>query len=285
MSIERVRQLSNWSGPEIHVEELSGGITNRNYLVRDRQQRFVVRQCSDGTLLGIDRRNERTCHRAAAAIGIAPALVHHEHEFLVSDFVEGRTLSAGDLHQPDCLTRAARTLKALHGAWGELTGEMLFFSPFQTVRTYAFTAAQRGATLPSNIHLVLADVRALEAGIAPYRPVLCHNDLLPANLIDTGDAVWIVDWELAGMGHPLFDVGGLVSNAELPDDAADEFLRTYGLQPDQARRELQIFQAISLLREALWGAVQSVASTMPVDYQSYAEVHFARYREARARIR
>jgi thiamine kinase-like enzyme len=285
MSVERVKGLPFWTAAGVDVTELPGGITNRNYVVRDGVRRFVVRQCSDGTLLGIDRRNERVCHRAAAEIGVAPALVHHQEEFLVSDFVDGRTLTALDLRDPDCLARAARALQTLHGAWGELRGEMLFFSPFQSVRTYAMTAAQRGAQLPSNLNLILADIRVLESSIAPYRPVLCHNDLLPANLIDAGDAVWIVDWELAGMGHPLFDLGGLVSNADLTDEAADQLLLKCGHSPDKSRRELGIFQAISLLREALWGSVQSVTSSLPVDYQAYAETHFARYRETRAKVR
>lgn len=285
MSVERVKQLSCWQSQSVEVSPLEGGITNRNYLVRDDDRQFVVRQCSDGALLGIDRRNERVCHRAAAEIGVSPPLVHHEDEFLVSDFVAGRTLTAADLHDSACLARATRAIRALHDAWGELGGEMLFFSPFQTVRSYAFVAAKRGAQLPSNLNLILADIRALEASIAPYRPVLCHNDLLPANLIDTGETVWIVDWELAGMGHPLFDLGGLSSNAALPDEQIDQLLTGYGDCSAAQRRELQVFQAMSLLREALWGAVQSVTSALDVDYPAYAETHFARYREARARFR
>lgn len=285
MSVERVKSLSCWTSPDVDVAPLEGGITNRNYVVQDAERRFVVRQCADGSLLGIDRRNERACHRAAAEIGVSPSLVHHEEEFLVSDFVAGRTLTGADLHDPDCLRRAARALANLHAGWGELSGEMLFFSSFQTIRSYALTAAERGAQLPSNLNLMLADVRALEASIAPYRPVLCHNDLLPANLIDTGDMVWIVDWELAGVGHPLFDLGGLISNAGLPNDLVDELLASYGLAGPSVRRELQVFQAMSLLREALWGAVQSVTSTLPVDYQAYADTHFAKYRAARAEVK
>lgn len=284
MSIERVRQLGCWQSTQVTIEPLAGGITNRNYLVRDGDTKFVVRQCSEGAHLGIDRRNERACHAAAARAGIAPALRHHEAEFLVCDFVAGRTLSAADLHEPDRLARAARALRFVHDAWPELTGEMLYFSPFQTVRTYAQTAAAGKASLPADLDRLLADIRRLEATIAPFRPVLCHNDLLPANLIDTGSEVRIVDWELAGIGHPLFDLGGFISNAGLPDALAEQLLTDYGLPPAAVRRELLIFQALSLLREALWGAVQSVRSTLPFDYREYAQTHFDKYRAVRARM-
>lgn len=285
MSIARILELTCWQTSPVDVEPLEGGITNRNYLVHDGTRKFVVRQCADGAPLGIDRRNERACHQAAAEIGVSPALVHHADEFLVSDFVAGKTLCADDLQDAACRARAVTALQQLHRSWPRLTGEMLFFSPFQTIRTYAFNAARNGAQLPSNLNLVLTDVQALEASIAPYRPVLCHNDLLPANLIDTGEAVWIVDWELAGMGHPLFDVAGLASNAALSAEQSKELLETYGADAPFAERELKIFQAMSLLREALWGAVQSVTSTLDVDYQGYADAHFTRYREARLAIR
>lgn len=285
MGVDRVKSLSCWTSTAVDIAPLEGGITNRNYVVRDGDRKYVVRQCADGSQLGIDRSNERACHRAAAEIGVSPALVHFEQEFLVSDFIAGRTLSAADLHDVGRLRRVAQSLKKLHDAWGELSGEMLFFSSFQTIRSYAFTAAEKGAKLPSNLNSILADVRGLESSIAPYQPVLCHNDLLPANLIDTGEVVWIVDWELAGIGHPLFDLGGLISNADLSTELTDELLTRYGLEGTEVRRELGIFQAMSLVREALWGAVQSVTSSLPVDYQAYAEAHFDKYRAARARVK
>lgn len=284
MSEERVRQLSCWTTPDVEVVPLAGGITNRNFSVRDGARWFVVRQCSEGSHLGIDRRNERACHTAAAEIGVAPAIQHVEAEFLVCDFVSGITLTADDLRDSDRLLRVARSLKSVHHAWPQLTGEMLYFSVFQTVRTYAQSASRGNARLPLNLSLVLDDVRGLEASLEPFRPVLCHNDLLPANLIDDGRSVAIVDWELAGMGHPLFDLAGVISNAALPDELADQFVLAYGLEPHRIRRELRLFQALSLLREALWGSVQSVHSTLDVDYQAYAETHFARYREARSRV-
>jgi thiamine kinase-like enzyme len=44
---------------------------------------------------------------------------------------------------------------------------------------------------------MLEDVRRLSRRIAPFRPVLCHNDLMPANLIDDGQRLWLVDWAVS----------------------------------------------------------------------------------------
>ncbi len=61
---QRIRSLSLWSGP-IRLQRLDGGITNRNYLVDDANEQFVARIGEELLVLGIDRRNELQCHRAA----------------------------------------------------------------------------------------------------------------------------------------------------------------------------------------------------------------------------
>ncbi len=166
-----------------------------------------------------------------------------------------------------------------------MTGEVLYFCPFQTVRTYARSASRIGAERPAEIDALLEDARRLSHRIGPFRPVLCHNDLLPANLIDDGDRLWLVDWEYAGIGHPLFDLANLSANAALDDDQELDLLRSYRGQVDpREHAELRIFRAISLLREALWATIQSAASDIAFDYRRYADEQYQAYREARARL-
>ena len=101
---------------------------------------------------------------------------------------------------------------------------------------------------------MLDDARQLSRRIAPFRPVLCHNDLLPANLIDDGARLWLVDWEYAGAGHPLFDLANASANAGLADDQDRALLKAYrGYFDPRDLDELRIFKAVSLLREALCG--------------------------------
>jgi hypothetical protein len=129
-----LRRLDFARGP-IELEPIAGGITNRNFAVRTGGRRYVARWCRDLPLLGIDRRNEVACQRAAGTWGLAPELVHHEPGLLLTRFVEGRTLAAADVREPSCLARAAALLQRLHGSWDTMTGEILYFCPFQTVRT------------------------------------------------------------------------------------------------------------------------------------------------------
>ncbi|MFO0952449.1 MAG: phosphotransferase [Isosphaeraceae bacterium] len=162
---------------------------------------------------------------------------------------------------------------------------MLYFSVFQTVQTYTRSARELKARLPHDIDAMMEDARALARRMAPYVPVLCHNDLLPSNVLDDGERVWLVDWEYAGIGHPLFDLAGISANCALTPDAEAEFLLAYrGRLDPRDLAELRILKTMSLLREALWSVIQTVASDLPFDYVKYAEDNFGFYRAARAAL-
>ncbi len=71
--IQRLSRIDLGRGP-VKIEPISGGITNRNFVVRsgDPAVSYVARLSEPRPLLGIDRRNEVTCHEVAAASGLAP---------------------------------------------------------------------------------------------------------------------------------------------------------------------------------------------------------------------
>ena len=47
------------------------------------------------------------------------------------------------------------------------------------------------------------------------RSTPCHCDPLAENFLDTGERMWIVDWEYSGMNDPMWDLGDLSVEASL----------------------------------------------------------------------
>ncbi len=285
--IRRLRRLELTRGP-LDVSPIPGGITNHNFAVRLRGSgtACVARLCEDRAFLGVDRRNEVACHQAASNLGIAPELVHHEPGLLVTRFIDGRTLDATDVREPATLARLAPILRRLHDSRDVITGEVLYFCPFQAARTYARTADRLGARLPDGIDDLLDDARELSHRLRPFRPSPCHNDLLPANILDDGRRLWLVDWEYAGVGNPLFDLANLAAGAELDEHGEHQVLAAYrGTVHPHELAELRIHRAASTLREALWATIQTVASAIDFDYHAYADRHFDAYRQTRARLK
>jgi thiamine kinase-like enzyme len=280
----RLRGLDLGQGPVV-IEPIAGGLSNRNFAVNTAESAYVARLCEPRPLLGIDRRNEVVCQQAASRRGIAPEIVHHEDGLLVSRFIDGQTLDAAQVRAPEMIARLGSLLRELHGAWDGLIGEMLYFCPFQTVRTYADTAMKLGAELPSDLSAILDDTRELASRFGPFRPVLCHNDLMPANLIDAGAHLWLVDWEYSGVGNPLFDLANASANAGFQDQDDHLLLEAYRGQVNPSELgALRILKAVSLFRESLWSVIQTVASEIEFDYRRYAADNLVAYRQARARL-
>ena len=135
---------------------------------------------------------------------------------------------------------------------------------------------------------MVALVERIAAALPAEAPVPCHDDLLGANLLVPAadpDALLLVDWEYAGMGHRLFDLGNLSVNNDF-DEAADERLLAayFGAPVTAARRAaLALMRIVSDAREAAWGVVQSVISTLDFDFDAYARRHLERLRAGRRR--
>ncbi|MGD9411235.1 MAG: hypothetical protein PVJ54_05220, partial [Desulfobacterales bacterium] len=71
----KAANLEFWSSP-VEPEPLGGGITNTNFIVGDRDERFVVRIGDDIPIHGVMRFNEIAAARAAHAAGISPEIVY-----------------------------------------------------------------------------------------------------------------------------------------------------------------------------------------------------------------
>ena len=284
--IARAAGLACWSG-RVAPEPLTGGITNKNYLVRDRGERFVVRIGDDIPVHQVMRFNELAASRAAAAVGLSPQVVHSEPGALVFRFIEGKTLAAEDVRPRPMLARILPLIRRCHREMPQhLRGPALIFWVFHIVRDYAATLREGKSRWIPELPRLLRAAAALEAAIGAIDIVYGHNDLLPANFIDDGTRLWLIDWDYAGFNSPLFDLGNLCSNNEVAPEDEAWLLEAYFERPldDGLRRRYQTMKCASLLREAMWGMVSEIHSTLDFDYRAYASDYLARFERAHARL-
>lgn len=278
-----IRALPCWGGP-VEPQPLTGGITNRSYLVADGGRRYVVRLGDDLPLHHILRWNERAASEAAHAAGLSPRIVHHGPGVLVIDFIEGKTLAIEDVRDRSRLARIVPVVRRCHRELARhLRGPALIFWVFHVLRDYAATLRERGSRLTAELPRLLEQAAALEAAVGPVDIAYCHNDLLPGNLIDDGARIWLIDWDYAGYGSPLFDLAGLAANCRF--EPADErfLLEAYFERPvtDELWRRFAAWKCASYLRESLWSLVSELTSELPVDFVAYTSDNLARFAEAR----
>jgi thiamine kinase-like enzyme len=281
--LDRIVGLPCWSGT-IDPVPLPGGITNKNYLVRDRGEKFVVRLGEDIPIHGVMRFNELAASRAAFEAGIAPEVTYAEPGVLVLGYIEGRTLTVELMRDPALLPAAVDLVKRCHEQIPQfLRTPALMFWVFQVIRGYAAELTTHASPHAPLVPRLVEHAARLEREVGPVNIVFGHNDLLAANFIDDGTRLWLIDWDYAGFNSPLFDLGGLVSNSDLDADQTRLVLERYfgfGAVDALLERRFAAMKCASLLRETMWSMVSELHSTIQFDYAAYTNDNLARFRRA-----
>lgn len=278
--LDRARRLPCWQGP-VSLEPLGGGLSNRNFHARDDEGEWVVRLAGEVPEHGIVRANDIAASRAAATAGIAPALRYAGADALVIRFIGGRALVEDDLRESAMRHRIAHLLLRTHHEVGRhLRGPAIMFWVFHSLRDYA--AQLQGTPDGGDLERLTGLAGDLELTVGPIEVVFGHNDLLPANIIDDGNRLWLIDWEFAGYGSPLFDLGNLASNTHLDEPAWHDLLTAYfGHPPDgDLLRRAGAMRVASLLRETLWARVAKRHRRVDFDFETYAAEHLERFEVA-----
>lgn len=277
-----IRALPLWEG-EITIRPLSGGITNRNYLVEDRRRKAVVRLGDDIPVHHIRRDNELAASRAAHAAGISPAVLHHAPGLLVLDYIDAQAFAPQDVRAPGMLERIVPLIRRCHqDVPKHFRGAAAVFWVFHVVRDYAGELRDRESRYLPLLGDLLGKAERLEKAAGPFEIVFGHNDLLAANLLDDGNRLWLIDWDYAGFNTPLFDLGGLASNNEFSPAEEKAMLELYYERPlsDELNRRYEAMKCASLLRETMWSMISEIHSTLDFDYAAYTAENLARFERA-----
>ena len=269
---DRIHALPLWQGA-IEIAPLKGGLSNESFTVVDGASEYVVRFGRDFPFHHVFRDRELMVARAAHSAGFAPEVVHAEPGVMVSRFIEGTTYAAEDVQAN--IPRIAEIVRRFHTEMPRhVSGPGFAFWVFHVIRDYARTLEAGGSRMTGRLPEFLALADEMEAAQMPMPIVYGHHDFLPANFLDDGERLWIIDFEYAGFGTAMFDLAGIASNAGFDAGQSDTLLAEYlGRAPDDAtRRSHAAMQCASLLREAMWSMVSELYLDAPgVDYVAYTQ--------------
>ena len=273
----RIAALPIWKGA-IDIEPLMGGISNESWLVTDDGGGHVVRFGKDYPFHHVLRDRELMTARAAEASGFAPPVEHAEPGVMVCRHLRAKTFGEADVRAN--IARVAAIVRAFHEKMPHhVSGPGFMVWPFHVVRDYARTLKEGGSRMAGHLPDYLAMADELEAAQTPLPIVFGHNDLLPANLLDDGSRLWLIDFEYAGFSTAMFDLAGLSSNAGFSQEESEALLAAYfGRAPDRPLlRALAAMQCASLLREAMWSMVSELYLNTPgTDYVAYTAENLRR---------
>ena len=277
---DKIQSISLWKN-EISFKALEGGLTNENFLVEENNKKYVVRLGFDIPEHLVSRPNEFIASKAAANTGISPKVIYRSEGILVLDYIESKTLSAEGVRKN--IKSIIPLIKKIHYDIPKyLFGQSIIFWVFHVIRNYVKFLHDNKSPHSKILSNLILQSEKLEKNSAPYEIVFGHNDLLPANFLDDGSRLWIIDWEYAGYNTPLFDLGGLSSNNDFSYDEEIYLLENYFENKinDKLLLQYNSLKCASLLRETMWSMVSELTSTIDFDYANYTQENLLKFNQA-----
>jgi len=269
-------QIPVLSGQPRVIEDLPGGLTNRNVKVTTPAGTYVARCTGTGpNQLDIDRDAEFANSTAADQAGVGAPVLDFRPDLgvLVIGYLPGRTLCRADFDTPGTLSRIAAACRTLHAGPRFVNT----FDMFERQRGYLATVQRGGFRLPDGYLELgdrLTDIRralsVLDDGTVP-----CNNDLLAENFVDDGQKIWIIDYEYSGNNDACFELGNIWAEGGLSLDQLAELVTAYYLRmrPSKVARA-RLLGIVGQYGWTLWGAIQHAVSPIDFDFWAWTLEHF-----------
>ena len=248
-----------WGNTNVEYVPLDGGFVNFTYKVKVNNNCFVLRINGDqNDYLGLSRQDEAEVMRLAGEMGIAPkVLPQSTSEYLITEFVDANTLTYEEMRQPIMLQNAVEVLKKIHS----IQGINRHFSPFDLVGKHIEGMKTLHIPLPKELEELLPEVDEIKKRFdksISYRKAYCHNDFYRFNVLNDSKSLYVIDWELSGIGDIFFDLA-TISFHEAFSPEQDEFMLKcyFGQVEPKFLTALDDMKYMNMLREATWGLLHS----------------------------
>jgi len=231
--------ITGWE--DATYSELSGGLSNRTYLVEIGGNKAVLKVDERPRNSPYNARNtEARIQTMAADKGLAGRVLFASDTVYMTEYLEGVIWSGECLHDNTNLDALAAGLRKLHAL--PLTGRT--FDAVGAARDYMQRLENADPELVGDC------LRKIEAGPMPHNLCCCHNDLVVANIINTPE-IRFLDWEYACDNDPFFDLATVAAHHELSVEQSDYLLDAY-FDGDGKRWREQLARQASVYEALLW---------------------------------
>ncbi|CAH0388585.1 unnamed protein product [Bemisia tabaci] len=303
-----------WSADKVQFKLFTDGITNKLmgcFHDDHPTDGVLVRVYGQQTDLLINRANEIKNFKFLQKAGFAPKLYATFNNGIAYEFVSGETLSQDSCKHPSVYPLVARTMAQFHKLSSDADSPKVpvlwkKFRQFLDLvpETYDSpdTQIRFEECFPNGKSKITSEVSSLESILKHEKNlpvVLCHNDLLLANILVTGnnENVTFIDYEYADHNYQAFDIGNHfaefagVSQPDFslyPDEEfQNKWLRCYleayldtkvlDKDVDQLRDQVNKFACAAHLFWGVWALVQAQLSTIDFDFILYAKNKYQAY--------
>jgi thiamine kinase-like enzyme len=258
------------------------GLTNVNYRVSTTDGDVVVRIPGKGTADYIDRHAEEIAALVSAQAGVNVPVKFFDVSdgLMVTQFIDNSiTMSPAAFEDHGAIRRAADVMRRLHHIPKRFATD---FKVAPVIADFKAMVTAKKAPLPDGF----ADVEAqadVALGLLVQHPVALvpsHCDPLCENFLDTGETMFLIDYEYSGNFDPMWDLGDFSVEGHFTTEQDDVLMHAYfdGAPPPADAARMVIYKALCDVLWSLWGIVQHMNDNPVEDFWAYAVERFERCR-------
>ncbi len=249
LSPEQALALIPGMSGDYRLQPLAGGHSNPVWRVDSAAGPRLLRLHPRQQQRAINREAEHWAWQQAAAAGLAPRLYHWDphHRFSLSHYLQGAALANHGVN-PAQVAPLAALLAQLH----RLDGHRLPRHDYAALALSALTMLPHPDPQLQRLGQQASHWQQQLWQLGPAA-CLCHHDPSPANILDDGQQLWLLDFEYAALGSPLFDLAAI--SADWPEPERQALLQAYCQHAELAAFNplaVTAAQALYLLLSLLW---------------------------------
>ena len=269
--VSRVNALMHTQDAAI-VKRLEGGMSNYTYVVETRGKRYTYRVPGKYAEKFVDRVEEWDNIQEVNKLSLNNATSYVEviSGEKLAEYVEGTILSETDVVSYNEMS--VKALKTIHNS------NLRFkdYNAFGRLADYERYCREMGFTHPKEYIELRGKLDQMRQAHAEVPMVPCHCDYQPTNLVVSGDKLYVLDWEFAGMNDPFYDIA-CYGNAGF--DKALSLLEAYvGHKPtSQELRRLyyhRAFQCLQWYNVAIFKDRVGLSRDLNMDFNHVAAFFF-----------
>ena len=269
--VTRVNALMHTQDAVI-VKRLEGGMSNYTYVVETRGKRYTYRVPGKYAEKFVDRVEEWDNIQEVNKLSLNNATSYVEviSGEKLAEYVEGTILSETDVVSYNEMS--VKALKTIHNS------NLRFkdYNAFGRLADYERYCREMGFTHPKEYIELRGKLDQMRQAHADVPMVPCHCDYQPTHLVVSGDKLYVLDWEFAGMNDPFYDIA-CYGNAGF--DKALSLLEAYvGHKPtSQELRRLyyhRAFQCLQWYNVAIFKDRVGLSRDLNMDFNHVAAFFF-----------
>ncbi len=265
--IARVNALLHTQDTTI-VMRLEGGMSNYTYVVEALGKKYTYRVPGKFAEKFVDRNEEWHNIQEVDALGLNNVTTYVEilSGEKLAEYVEGTIMSTTDITSYNEMS--VKALKKIHNSHMQFND----YNAFGRLDDYERYCRELGFTAPEKYVVLRRRLEELRKDFAFVQKVPCHCDYQPTNLVISGDKLYVLDWEYAGMNDPFYDIA-CYGNAGF--DKALSLLETYvGHKPTaEALKRLSFhraFQCLQWFNVAIFKDLVGLSKDLNMDFNAVA---------------